>query len=106
MTGWVKAAVEKAHLLNGFLSFLVGVAIEDLKRKGGPTEADWESAREVGVKLSHTGDAYDFRCDTTAKERQERVTTGQIAKALAVGAWCPGGFDLGGVHFEEVQDAR
>lgn len=93
MTGDLKKNAEFSQSL----VFLVEIAVIALERQGGPTPELEAWAREVGVRLAHGGDEVQFR---DGKGASAAPRLGDIAKALAIGAWAPGGLDLYGHHFE------
>lgn len=96
-TDWVASAEKNWKHHAQMLSFLIPIAILEYERKGGPTEEDYEKARDTGRRLAHSGDNYQYNDD---KGCTEAPTVAQVAKALAIGAWSVGGFDFNGNHYE------
>lgn len=94
---WEISAERMAARFNEMMPSLIEFALIDLDMKGGPTEADFAHAREIGERLAPTGDAFTRGGKSAGGEPPGM---GAIAKALACGAWAPGGLDFGGHHWE------
>lgn len=94
---WVDAAEKRCLKLNILLEALIDLYVWDLRSRGGPSSADFATARDVGERLAFTGDVFQW---PDPKAEIQPPTPKQIAKALACGAWCPGGLNFAGRHWE------
>jgi hypothetical protein len=74
------------RLFLGSLQCLTEIALLDLQRRGGPTEAEIEAAREVGLRLAHAGDEVEFR-DGQSASTGEAPSLAEIARSLAILAY-------------------
>lgn len=85
---------ETNHPLYAFLECTVPLAIADIERRGGPDNADWEQARAFADTLGEQGDQLLYRDQATAR------LASQLARALAVLAFVPGGVTVGPLRWE------
>lgn len=83
---------------------LIELAIIQLACQGGPTQADFTRAQEIGFTLATTGDAFQWKKAISAGGKPPPI--GQIAKALACAAWAPGGLTLWDHHWERGPHVR
>lgn len=91
-------------MLREWLSLMVPLHVLELRQRGGPTEADFAEARNIGELMGTYGDAlmYAHTDETSAKEKTKaRELKAKLARSLAVAAFVPGGVKLFGMHFCE-----
>jgi len=90
------------------LSCAVPLCILELKKRGGPTEADVERVTsEVPRLLGEHGDVLlNPQRKGTGKKPKAAEVFNKVAEAIAVLAFSPGGVDIFGMHFEERRDGR
>lgn len=105
---WMPAAIRRAEQWGFMMEALIDMAVLDMRLHGGPSSFDFDRARGVGLRLAFTGDVAEGRMQGmdwggTAAENEgmKPPASGEIAKALAIGAWCPGGLNFGSRHWEE-----
>lgn len=107
---WVAVANRVMDQWGGIMEVLIEMAVLDLRTRGGPNATDFARAREVGRRLSVSGDSAEGKMKgkgaTWGKSAAEAEgiappRSGEVAKALACGAWCPGGLHFNGRHWEE-----
>jgi len=84
-------------LLQSTLEASVPFRMLELRQWGGPTELDWQEARDFADVLAFEGDAVLFKGHK--KGDTARVMRGLI-RALAVMAFVPGGVTAWGLHFD------
>jgi hypothetical protein len=87
----------KHSLLSAHLSFAVPFAIAEIRECGGPTEADREFVAAFAQTLGEKGDVLLYG----GKKGEAGTLVSQLARALAVLAYQPGGVSVFGLHFEE-----
>lgn len=90
-------------LLSITLSAAVPLRILIYQRRGGPTLGDLERARQTADLVAGRGDAllYGYRGGRTPKGQPAVAHIfNELADALAVLAFCPGGVTLFGSHWE------
>lgn len=84
-------------LLATALEVAVPLCIHNLQCRGGVTEDILEQARKTSWELAGHGDNLLYR----GKKRGETARLfQQVAEAIAVLAFCPGGITIFGLHFE------
>jgi hypothetical protein len=71
--------------------------IMQLKECGGPQDADFERARKVSDVLGEKGDILLFG---GGKKGEVASIFNETARAIAILAFCPGGIDIFGSHFD------
>ena len=84
------------------LAAAVPLRIMVLQRQGGPTEMDWRNAVEFGSVLAEKGDILQFGYGKRQPREGEPSVAdlfNQLARAVAVLAFVPGGVRLFGMHF-------
>ena len=79
------------------LPFAVHLRIFELTRAGGPNEADYEFAQTFGSRLAEKGDILLYG---GGKKGEPADLFNELARAVAVLSFCPGGLDLLGEHYE------
>jgi hypothetical protein len=79
------------------LSVAVPLHIEELKKKGGPDEADFKQATELSRVLGERGDVLLFG---SKKKGETAELFNSVARTLAVLSYVPGGVTLFGSHWE------
>jgi hypothetical protein len=84
-------------LLRIALSASVPLRIADFQRRGGPDDADFERIRGFAQVLGEKGDVLQFG---GKKKGEPAALFNQLADALAVMAFCPGGVKFGDEHWE------
>lgn len=84
---------------NGPLADALGAAvplrIHMLVERGGPAAWEWSEAKEFGDVLGEKGDVLQY-----GKNGEAAQLFNQMAKAIAVLAFVPGGVSVFGVHYE------
>lgn len=88
------------HPLPDFLDLVVPFLICELKRRGGPTDRPSESAKAFSDVLAEKGDILLYRSN---KRGESSRVFNQAARAIAVGAFLPGGITIFGKHYECLQ---
>jgi hypothetical protein len=91
-------------LLREWLAAIVPLHILELRRQGGPLPKDFAEAQALGEDLGHEGDVLLFfhSQEITQKEKARgRILRARLARALAVGAFVPGGVRWNGLYFCE-----
>jgi hypothetical protein len=91
----------QAALLRLHLQTCVPLRLAELRRQGGPTEADWQRTAEVGQEIAEHGDWLMFR---GPRQGDTARLVGKVVDAVAMLAYCPGGIDILGVHWEVKKD--
>ncbi len=76
-------------LLDIHLACCVPLAIDDLQRRGGPLESDFQDARDFASELGSKGDQILYRGPET------KALVSRLARSLATLAFCPGGARFG-----------
>ena len=71
--------------------------VMQLQEKGGPDADDMKQAQAVSDKLGERGDVLLFG---GGKKGECAEMFNETARAIAVLAFCPGGIDIFGQHFE------
>lgn len=92
-----KGSVEKDSLLSIFLLYSVTLQIAELQRAGGPSDADRERAAAFASVLGPSGDNLLFRSEQPGRTAD---LANELAFAVAVLAFQPGGIEVFGRHFE------
>jgi hypothetical protein len=87
MTAVLPIALEAAVLLR----------IAQLRKHGGPTAVDFEQARAFSQTLAEKGDVLMYG---SKKKGEAAALFNQLAGALSVMAFVPGGVTFAGYHFE------
>ena len=75
----------------------VPLYVMQLQEKGGPDADDMKQAQAVSDKLGERGDVLLFG---GGKKGECAEMFNETARAVAVLAFCPGGIDIFGQHFE------
>lgn len=96
MTTEELSAMPAAFLLELSLSAAVPLRIAEYVKRGGPTDDDRRRTREFAPTLGAKGDILQYR---GAKKGETAAVFNQLADALAVLAFCPGGVRFGGSHY-------
>ena len=93
------------RILWGIVAALMPVAISEMERRGGPSEADYAYSREIGFTLAGSGDVLMFSGQRKEgdKDGKARAGSGRIARALAPLAWREGGVMVAGLVFRAGQ---
>lgn len=79
------------------------LAINDLKKIGGPGDWQWERLRdEYAWLLAGNGDILQFRSEKRGETAQLMA---RLIEVVAVAAFQPGGITVAGLHFEASIDA-
>ena len=84
-------------LLQMMMATAVPLHIMQLQDKGGPDDKDMERARAVSDKLGERGDVLLYGSD---KKGECAEMFNETARAIAILAFCPGGVNIFGQHFE------
>lgn len=87
----------EAHPLPGWLGMAVPLHLLDLKERSGPDEADLHAARAFSKTLGERGDVLLFG---SKKQGEAAKLANDLAHAIAVLAYCPGGITIFGQHWE------
>lgn len=85
------------HPLPDFLSLAVPFNVLNLKRRGGPTDCELDSAREFGIELASKGDSLLF---TTKTKGETAKVFNELARAIAIASFLPGGIEVFGTTFK------
>jgi len=91
------------RILWGIVAALMPVAISEMERRGGPSEADYAYSREIGFALAGSADVLIFGGQCKGGETKPRGGSGRIARALAPLAWREGGVMVAGLVFRAGQ---
>ena len=87
--------------INGLLAEMIVPAVflqvMELEKRGGPSAADMEKARETSDRL---GDHGDILLHGGGRKGECADLFNRTAHAIAVLAYAPGGVELFGKHFE------
>ena len=83
--------------LTTMMQAAVPLHVLQLKDKGGPDAADMAKAKESSDMLGERGDVLLFG---GGKKGECADLFNRTAHAIAVLAFCPGGVDIFGAHFE------
>lgn len=78
------------------LSAAVPLRIHELRRRGGPSPADFDEARAFGAELGERGDVLLYR----GKPGESAELFNKLSHAIAVLAFCPGGVTVFGEKYE------
>lgn len=78
-----------------FIAAAVPLHILELLRQGGPADLDYESARAFASDLGERGDVLLYG----GKKGEAAALANQLAHAIAVLAFLPGGITIFGQHF-------
>jgi len=81
----------------------VPLRIMEMERKGGPTDADLQEARDFSVVLGEKGDILQYG---GGKPGEVASLMNRMIKAVAVLAFCPGGVRLFGSRYESALEFR
>jgi hypothetical protein len=84
------------------LSAAVPLRIAELQRRGGPTDMDFERIKSVSLLLCEKGDILQF---SGGKKGEVASIFNQLADALSVMAFVPGGVSFDGQHFQADKGA-
>lgn len=82
------------------MQMAVPLHVLQLKEKGGPTASDMAKAEESSGMLGERGDVLLFG---GGKKGECADLFNRTAHAIAVLAFCPGGVDIFGQHFEATK---
>lgn len=85
-----------ADLLRMHLEFTVPMCLAEYQAQGGPTIRDYERARAFGIRLAAEGDQLLYR----GKPGVAATLVAQLADALAILSYCPGGVTFLGTKWE------
>ena len=88
-------------LMRLHLEVAVPLAIHDLLQIGGPSDWHFSRAREYAWDIGEGGDALLYRVKGKTSEMM-----GKLIEGLAILAFCPGGVDFLGLHFEASVDGQ
>jgi len=88
------------NLLAVSMAAAVPIYILRLQAKGGPDDSDMARAQESSAMLAERGDVLLFG---GGKKGETADLFNRTAHAVAVLAFCPGGVDIFGQHFEAVR---
>jgi hypothetical protein len=87
----------QGHPLLPALGVAVPLWVHDLYRNGGPTPADWQRLSQMGHIFAERGDVLLFG---GSRPGETAELFNQLAEALALLAFLPGGVRFGRLHFE------
>lgn len=90
------------HPLLPLLQIAVPLAIAELQSRGGPTDRDVAEARAFSSELGSRGDILLYG----GRRGEAAALFARLARALAVGAFCPGGVSFVGARWEAEEDIR
>lgn len=79
------------------LSSAVPLHMEELKKRGGPTEEDFKFAQEFSSVLGSKGDCLLYKSD---KKGETADLFNKTARSIAILSFMPGGVSLFGCHWE------
>jgi len=85
------------HVLTLTLMAAVPLRIAEIRKRGGPTDADFQRAKDFSLVLAEKGDILQFG---GGKKGEVAVLFNRLADALAVMAFVPGGVRFDGQHWE------
>lgn len=85
------------HPLIAHLATAVPLQIHMLVERGGPSSWEWSEAKELGDVLGEKGDLLLFK---GGKKGEAAQLFNQMAKAIAVLSFMPGGVTIFGQHYE------
>lgn len=85
-------------LLTAHVAMAVPLRIDEIKKAGGPTDADFARASAHSLHIAERGDVLLFG---GRKRGEEAELVNRLVDGIAVLAVVPGGVDLFGMHFEE-----
>lgn len=91
---------DNGDILRSMMQMAVPLHIMRLKEKGGPTAEDMKKAQETSDILGERGDI--LLCGG-GKKGEAADQFNRTAHAIAVLAFCPGGLDIFGSHFEATK---
>ena len=86
-----------SSLLTTMMQTAVPLYIERMKAKGGPDDEDRKKAQETSEILGERGDILLFG---GGKKGECADQFNRTAEAIAILAFCPGGVEIFGSHFE------
>lgn len=86
----------KTEILASALDCAVALRILEIQQRGGPTDSDWDRAREIGQLLGEKGDLLMF---TGKKKGESAKVFNETAYGIAILSFCPGGVKLFGRHW-------
>lgn len=84
-------------LLAPMLALAVPLLIAELAQHGGPTAEDYARVASYGDDLAFHGDDLLY---VSRKQGETAHCFQQVAEAIAVLSFCPGGITVFGLHFE------
>jgi hypothetical protein len=84
-------------LLRAHRGATVPLLIHEMRRRGGPDAADWGRCLELGQRIAECGDRILYR---SGKRGETAALVTDLARALALLAFVPGGVTFLGLHFE------
>jgi hypothetical protein len=90
-------------LLAATLELAVPLCIADLRAAGGPREEDRERARRFADELASHGDELLYR---SREKGGSAALFAELARALAVLAWQPGGVRFAGLRWEVTEEGH
>lgn len=85
-------------LLETTLQLAVPIAIRKLWLTAGPTDEEWEWAREFADELGSRGDIILYR----GKKGESAEMFAKLARAIAIMAYADGGITIFGRHWEAM----
>ncbi|MCC6454476.1 MAG: hypothetical protein IT328_05995 [Caldilineaceae bacterium] len=91
-----------AHPLPVALAMAVPIQINELAARGGPSDTEWELARQWADTLAERGDVLLYG----GKKGEAATLFGEFANAVAVLAFAPGGIRIFGQHFDAQERKR
>jgi hypothetical protein len=86
-----------AELFRLSVQVSVPLIIDDLRRQGGPSDAQWSWVRCFANELAAHGDILQF---TGEQKGETAIIFNRFARALAILAFLPGGVRFAEMHFE------
>lgn len=92
-------------MIDLWLECMVPLRILEIERAGGPTEREWEAAREFGSAVGEKGDLLLFgpapgQSGLRAARHERGALLGRLAEVVACAAFLPGGITVFGLHFD------
>ena len=84
------------NLMRAHLEAFVPLLVMEYKRRGGPTQDDFDSLGNVSQLIAEKGDQLMFRSKQTAH------VMGELTRAIAIASFVPGGITFLGVKWETI----
>ena len=88
----------RGHPLSGMLAVAVTLQLKEMEDRGGPTDREVKDAQAFGQILGENGDLLLFG----GKPGEAAALFNQLAHAVAVLAFCPGGITIFGQHYQAI----